>query len=267
LDTATFLGLIAGVGLVFFLILTGEGAEKFVDVRAFSIVIGGTFFAVMAKYSLGQFFGAFAIATTAFGKPSAKPEELIEEMVELATVARRSGMLALEDADISYKFLSRGRQLLVDGTKEEVVSEMLYKERQQILERQNWGARVWHSIGEVLPAMGLIGTLIGLIQMLAVLDDPSAIGPAMSVALMTTLYGTLGANMIALPIADKLTLRRADDSQLMSMCIDGVLGIQAGQNPRILETMLKTYIDPKKLASEEKAKAKAAETESEEEAE
>jgi chemotaxis protein MotA len=191
------------------------------------------------------------VAATAFQNKADDPEALITQIVELSGKARKEGMLALESVEIEYDFLKQGVQLLIDGNSREVVSEMLYKDRQQFLERQTWGTKVWMAWGEVSPAMGMIGTLVGLVQMLVKLDDPKAIGGAMAVALLTTLYGSLIANVIAIPLADKLTLRKTNEGKLMSMCIDGVLGIQSGQNPRILESMLKTYIDPRKRATEE----------------
>lgn len=118
------------------------------------------------------------------------------------------------------------------------------KDMQQTIDRHSWGERVWRATGDVAPAMGMIGTLIGLVQMLSNMNDPKAIGPAMAVALLTTLYGAVLANMMALPIADKLHLRKSNEKLIHSMCIDGVLAIQAGQNPRVIESMLKAYLDP-----------------------
>ena len=170
----------------------------------------------------------------------------ISELVELATLARKQGLLALEEKEITQPFLASGIQLLIDGHPQETVKAILEKERLLTLERNRWGAKVFSALGDVGPAMGMIGTLIGLVQMLSSMDDPKAIGPAMAVALLTTLYGTMLANMVAMPIADKLNLRKTEEGRIKAMCIDGVLAIQAGQNPRIIESMLKTYLDPKK---------------------
>ena len=251
MDFATLIGMLAAISVVAYAVLSAEGAEIFINTQSILIVIFGTAFVVMIKFSFKQWLGAFGAAGSAFRSSADNPDGLIAQMVELSGIARKDGMLALENVEIEYGFLKQGVRMLIDGSSREVVSEVLYKDRQQFLDRQTWGTKVWSAWGEVAPAMGMIGTLVGLVQMLVDLSDPKAIGPAMAVALLTTLYGSLIANVIALPLCDKLTLRKANEGRLMAMCIDGVLGIQGGQNPRILESMLKTYVDPKKRAKEE----------------
>jgi chemotaxis protein MotA len=250
-DFATLLGILSSVGFVSFAVFSREGADIFWNPQGLFIVLGGSAGIVMIKFSFKQWLGAFAAAGSAFRSSTDNPDELIAQMVELSGIARKDGMLALENVEIEYGFLKQGVRMLIDGSSREVVSEVLYKDRQQFLDRQTWGTKVWSAWGEVAPAMGMVGTLIGLVQMLVDLSDPKAIGPAMAVALLTTLYGSLIANVIAIPLCDKLTLRKANEGRLMAMCIDGVLGIQGGQNPRILESMLKTYVDPKKRADDE----------------
>ena len=251
MDFATLLGILSSVGFVSFAVFSREGADIFWNPQGLFIVLGGSAGIVMIKFSIKQWLGAFAAAGSAFRSSTDNPDELIAQMVELSGIARKDGMLALENVEIEYGFLKQGVRMLIDGSSREVVSEVLYKDRQQFLDRQTWGTKVWSAWGEVAPAMGMVGTLIGLVQMLVDLSDPKAIGPAMAVALLTTLYGSLIANVIAIPLCDKLTLRKANEGRLMAMCIDGVLGIQGGQNPRILESMLKTYVDPKKRADDE----------------
>ena len=251
MDFATLLGILSSIGFVSLAIFSKEGADIFINPQGLFIVLGGSAGIVMIKFSFRQWLGAFGAAGSAFRSSADNPDELIAQMVELSGIARKDGMLALENVEIEYGFLKQGVRMLIDGSSREVVSEVLYKDRQQFLDRQTWGTKVWSAWGEVAPAMGMIGTLIGLVQMLVDLSDPKAIGPAMAVALLTTLYGSLIANVIAIPLCDKLTLRKANEGRLMAMCIDGVLGIQGGQNPRILESMLKTYVDPKKRAEDE----------------
>ena len=251
MDFATLLGILSSVGFVSFAVFSREGADIFWNPQGLFIVLGGSAGIVMIKFSFKQWLGAFAAAGSAFRSSTDNPDELIAQMVELSGIARKDGMLALENVEIEYGFLKQGVRMLIDGSSREVVSEVLYKDRQQFLDRQTWGTKVWSAWGEVAPAMGMVGTLIGLVQMLVDLSDPKALGPAMAVALLTTLYGSLIANVIAIPLCDKLTLRKANEGRLMAMCIDGVLGIQGGQNPRILESMLKTYVDPKKRADDE----------------
>jgi chemotaxis protein MotA len=251
MDLATLLGMVGAIGIVLAAILTGGSAIVFINVPSILIVLGGTVMVVMIKFSMGQFFGAFKVALRAFSNKTTNPEELIERIVELANIARKEGMLALESQEIDNEFLGEGIRMLIDGNSREVVSTVLSKDMQQTIERHTWGAKVFSATADVAPAMGMIGTLIGLVQMLSNMSDPKSIGPAMAVALLTTLYGAMIANMVAMPIADKLTLRKADERRIRSMCIDGVLAIQEGQNPRIIESMLKAYLEPGKRGSEE----------------
>ena len=246
MDLATLVGMLGAIGIVLAAILTGGSALVFVNVPSILIVVAGTVMVVMIKFSMGQFFGAFKVAMTAFSNKAQDPDELIEKIVELANVARKEGMLALENQEIENAFLDEGIKMLIDGNSKEVVDTVLHKDLKATIDRHTWGAKVFSATADVAPAMGMIGTLIGLVQMLSNMSDPKSIGPAMAVALLTTLYGAMIANMIAMPIADKLTLRKVDELRTRSMCIDGVLAIQEGQNPRIIESMLKAYLDPAK---------------------
>jgi len=253
MDLATLLGMLGAIGIVLAAILFGGSALVFINVPSILIVLAGTMMVVMIKFTLGQFFGAFGVAARAFIFKLDSPEEIITQVVDLANIARKEGMLALESQEINNEFLNNGVQMLVDGSDREVISAVMTKEMQQTIDRHKWGAKVFSATGDVAPAMGMIGTLIGLVQMLSAMDDPKSIGPAMAVALLTTLYGAMLANMIALPIADKLDLRKAEEGRIKAMCIDGVLAIQQGQNPRIIESMLKAYIDPKKRKGSDEA--------------
>jgi len=250
MDLATLVGMLGAIGIVVAAILTGGSALVFVNIPSILIVLFGTILVVMIKFSLGQFLGATKVAMTAFFNKSTDPEELIAKIVELANVARKEGMLALENQEIENEFLDEGIKMLIDGNSKEVVDTVLNKDLKATIDRHTWGAKVFSATADVAPAMGMIGTLIGLVQMLSNMSDPKSIGPAMAVALLTTLYGAIIANMIAMPIADKLTLRKVDELRARSMCIDGVLAIQDGQNPRIIESMLKVYIDPAKRAAD-----------------
>jgi len=258
MDLATLLGMVGAIGIVLAAILTGGSGLVFVNVPSILIVLGGTFMVVMIKFSLSHFFGAFKVAARAFIFKLENPEELISQIVKLSNMARKEGMLALENEEIDNETLQQGVQMLVDGNDHGVIQAVLHKDLQQTVDRHSWGAKVFSATGDVAPAMGMIGTLIGLVQMLSAMDDPKAIGPAMAVALLTTLYGAMLANMVALPIADKLTLRKSEEGRIKAMCIDGVLAIQEGQNPRIVESMLKAYLDPKKRAEGGDESAEAA---------
>lgn len=246
MDLATLIGLVGAFGIVLAAMILGGSALVFVNVPSLLIVILGTFMVVLIKFNMGQFLGALKVAMKAFTYKLDKIEELIPKVVELADVARKGGLLALEGQEVTNEFLGDGIKMLVDGHDGEVVKDVLTKDMKQTTERHSWGAKVFTAMGDVAPAMGMIGTLVGLVQMLSNMDDPKAIGPAMAVALLTTLYGAMMANMLAIPIADKLELRKTEEGYVKSMCIDALMAIQAGQNPRVIESMLKTYLSPKK---------------------
>lgn len=251
MDLASLIGLIGGFGIVTMAMVLGGGVGMFLDTPSFLIVIVGTIFVALMKFTLGQFLGAGKVAAKAFMFKMDKPEELIEQIVEMADAARKGGLLSLEGKEINNDFLAKGIQLLVDGHDGDVVKSLLTKDKNLAVERHSQGNSVFMSIGDVAPAMGMIGTLVGLVAMLSNMDDPKSIGPSMAVALLTTLYGAMVGNMIALPIADKLKIRMAEEQLLKSMIIDALLAIQAGQNPRVIEQMLRTYLPEGKRASAE----------------
>ena len=242
MDLASLVGLVGAFGIVIFAMILGGDITMFVNVPSLLIVIVGSLFAVMMKFELGQFLAAAKVAGKAFSFKLIKPEDLIGEIVELAGLARKGGLLSLEGKEVSDEFLSKGIQLLVDGHDPDVVKTLLSKEMKLASARHDTGISIFKSLGDVAPAMGMIGTLIGLVAMLANMDDPKAIGPAMAVALLTTLYGAMVATMLSLPMADKLTLRKDEEDRLKSMIIDALLAIQNGQNPRVIESMLQAYI-------------------------
>lgn len=244
MDLATLIGLVGSFIVVIAAMVLGGSALVFVNIPSLLIVLVGTLMVVLMKFDLKQFLGAVKVAIKAFAFKLDSVEELIPTIVNLADVARKGGLLALEEEEISNEFLEEGINMLVDGHDGDVVRNMLTKDMKQTVNRHKWGAKVFEAIGDVAPAMGMIGTLVGLVQMLANMDDPKAIGPAMAVALLTTLYGAILANMIAIPIADKLTLRLVEEERVKLVCIDGLVAIQAGQNPRVIESMLKTYLAP-----------------------
>ncbi len=250
MDLATLVGLVGAFGVVIGSMMLGGSAEMFLNLPSLLIVLVGSLFVVLMKFSLAQFINALRVAVKAFSFNLAKPEQIIDEVVQLADAARKGGLLSLEGREVSSQFLSDGIQLLVDGHDAEVVRTLLRKDLHQTLQRHEVGARIFAAMGDVGPAMGMIGTLVGLVAMLANMDDPKAIGPAMAVALLTTLYGAMFANMFALPIADKLTLRREEEGRVKSMIIDALLAIQGGQNPRVIDSMLKTYLPESKRAEE-----------------
>lgn len=251
MDLASLVGIVGALALIVISMLMSGQLGMFVNVPSIVIVVGGTIFAVMAKYGLGQFLGAVKVAGKSFKSNISDPLELIAEVVSLADEARKGGLLSLEGKEVSNDFLKRGIQLLVDGHEPDVVKTLLAKDKVKAEERHQVGASIFAAMAETAPAMGMIGTLIGLVAMLANMDDPKAIGPAMAVALLTTLYGAVIANAVCQPMADKLALRAAEEAMIKSLVIDALIAIQNGQNPRVIDSMLRNYLPESKREAEE----------------
>lgn len=245
MDFATLIGLVGAILLIASAVILGVSPSVFINPPSLLIVIGGTLLVVLAKFSFAQFFGAFKAAARAFKFKLPETQASIEELVEIANVARKEGVLGLEDREVSSPFLGQGIQMLVDGQDGNTIKQLLSKERLMTLDHNRSGAKVFTAMADVAPAMGMIGTLIGLVQMLSNMEDPKSIGPAMAVALLTTLYGAMIATMIATPIADKLSLRMTEEARMQSLYIDALVAIQEGTNPRIIEQMLSSYLPPR----------------------
>ncbi|ETI58316.1 flagellar motor protein PomA [Marinomonas profundimaris] len=242
MDIATLIGLVGSFAVIIAAIFVGGSAGMFIDTASTLIVLVGSTFVILMTYPLSQFLGAGKIAAKAFMFKSVPLDTLIDEIYGLADEARKGGLLSLEGKEVSHPFLSKGIQMLVDGHDGTVVKNLLSKDMNQSYYRHTNGAKVFKALGDVGPAMGMIGTLVGLVQMLANMSDPKAIGPAMAVALLTTLYGAMLANMVCLPISAKLGIRADEELICQKLILDALLAIQSGQNPRILDGALKTYI-------------------------
>lgn len=248
MDLATLVGVLGAIGLLVMAMILAGDINMFIDTQSVIIVFGGSIFIVLSNYNMGQFFGMGKIIGKAFMFKLEKPEELIEKSVEMADAARKGGFLALEEAEISNSFMQKGVDMLVDGHDADVVRATLQKDIDLTTERHETGAKMLMALADVAPAMGMIGTLIGLVAMLSNMDDPKSIGPAMAVALLTTLYGAFLANVIAIPLAKKLELRMNEEKLNQQLILDAVLGIQDGQNPRVIEGLLKNYLAESKRA-------------------
>ncbi len=242
MDLATLIGMLGAIGFVVMAMVLGGDISMFLNVPSILIVFGGTLFVVLSQFTLGQFFGAGKIAAKAFMFKIESPDDLIQKIVEMADAARKGGFLALEEAEIENAFMQKGVDMLVDGHDVDVVRDTLAKDIAMTTERHEFGATIYKGMGDVAPAMGMIGTLIGLVAMLSNMDDPKAIGPAMAVALLTTLYGAFFANVVCLPIAIKLGNRAVEEKLNQSLVLDGIIGIADGQNPRVIEGILKSYL-------------------------
>ena len=255
MDLATLIGLVGALVTVGATIMLGGSAGTFFNVPSLVIVLVGTLLVTMMKFSLSQFLSATKVAVHAFTNRVGEPDAIIEKSIELAKAARQSGILALEEAEVPDPFMKKGINLLIDGHEPEVVQKMLQDDVRLTVQRHHNGQAIFKAIADVGPAMGMIGTLIGLVQMLSAMDDPKQIGPAMAVALLTTLYGAILANVIAMPVADKLALRSADEKRSKSMVIDALMGIQGGQNPRVIESLLQNYLPASKRPTEDQEAA------------
>ncbi|MCB9728892.1 MAG: MotA/TolQ/ExbB proton channel family protein [Deltaproteobacteria bacterium] len=242
MDLATLIGLIGGVGVMVAAILTGGSPGLFVDLASCLIVGGGTIAATLIRFPLKTCFGAFRVALKAFRFRVESPLTIIKQSVELAAIVRREGLLALESQKVDNPFLAKGLRLCVDGLEPEFVRKLLTEDMEKTVERHESGQAIFKAVGEAGPAMGMLGTLIGLVQMLANMDDPKAIGPAMAVALLTTFYGSAIANLMALPIADKLSVRTQEEALNKTLIIESIASIQEGRNPRLMEELLMSFL-------------------------
>ncbi|PLX49624.1 MAG: flagellar motor protein PomA [Desulfobulbaceae bacterium] len=250
MDLATVIGLALGTTLILVAILLGGSFFLFVSVPSLMIVMGGTFATVMIRFGLGDVINATKVAMNAFFTKTSDPGKVIKEIVNLANIARKNGLIVLEQQPIEDEFLKKAIMYCVDGHEADFIEEVLKKEVSLTVERHDVGRKTFGSMGEASPAFGMIGTLVGLVQMLANMEDPAAIGPAMAVALLTTLYGAVLANLVFLPIADKLALRSQEEERNRRLIIEGVLGILKGLNPRVMEEFLETFLPPKDRATD-----------------
>jgi chemotaxis protein MotA len=244
MDIATILGVISAFGLVCVAIFIGGGINLFINIPALMIVIGGTLGATMINYPLRDVVGVFKIAKNALQTKKISISELITTFIRLSHISRKEGILALENEIKAVRdgFFVKGVQLSIDGLEPEEIRDILETEVEFTISRHQLGAEIFLTMGTFAPALGMIGTLIGLVQMLQTLDDPSKIGPAMAVALLTTFYGSIMANIVCLPIAGKLRTRSKEEVLSKEMTIQGILSLASGDNPRILEQKLKAFM-------------------------
>ena len=246
MDLATIIGIAAGFTLLIVSILMGGGMATFVNIPSLMIVIGGTIAATLINYPMSDFLGVMKVVRNAFMRKSHKPEETIRQMVVFAEKARRDGLLALEKdlKEVDDNFLRAGMELAIDGMDPDRIETLMTMELTLLSDRHRRGRDMFRQMGKYAPAFGMMGTLIGLIQMLRNVNDPSSIGPGMAVALITTFYGTLVANLICLPLAGKLEAISENEMLVKELILEGVKSIQSGDNPRLVERKLKTFLPP-----------------------
>lgn len=251
MDIASVIGFIACIGLIIFGIVTGEDGVaaifNFLHLNSAIITFGGAFCCILASNSMSDFLGGLKSIKLVFKVPSIETPQIINKIIELSNVARKEGLLSLEEAaaDLDDPFLKKGILLIVDGTDPELVRGILETELSSVEGRHKAKIGFWQDVASMGPAWGMIGTLIGLINMLQNMSDPTSVGPNMSVALITTLYGSMLANWIATPVATKLKSNNDAESMVKEIMIEGLLSIQAGENPRVIEEKLKSFLAPK----------------------
>ncbi|MBU0483896.1 MAG: MotA/TolQ/ExbB proton channel family protein [Proteobacteria bacterium] len=250
MDLATIIGLVSGTVILLAAILLGGSPMMFVNIPSVLIVGGGTLATAFIRFSMGDVINSVKVAVNVFSSKLVVPQEVIQEIVNLANIARKNGLIVLEQQPIEDVFLKKAIMYCVDGHEAEFIEDILRKEVSLTVERHEIGQNVFKAMGDAAPAFGMIGTLVGLVQMLATMDDPASIGPSMAVALLTTLYGAVIANLFMLPIADKLELRSQEEERNRKLIIQGVLGILKGLNPRVMEEFLETYLPPKQRGGE-----------------
>lgn len=246
MDLATVIGFVSGTILLCWAMFASEPFDTFFDAQSFTIVIGGTIATMFITFPLAKVLSVSRVVKNAFFADQQSPRKLIEDLVKYAEIARRDGILSLENMtdSIQDQFIVKGIQMAVDGTDPELIQQILDGELDSLSDRHADGRFLFETMGKYGPAFGMIGTIVGLIIMLNHMEDASKIGSGMAVALITTLYGAISANFVFLPIADKLKLRSKEEMLMKQIIIKGVMSIQSGDNPRIVEQKLKTFLPP-----------------------
>lgn len=250
MDIASLIGMILGLVMLVFGIISNAGPGGFgeyLDPASAIITFGGAFSATLASFSLQDFIAGLKSFTLIFKVPVMNTSEMIKKIIDLSNVARKEGLLSLEEAasDLDEPFLKKGILLIVDGTDPDLVRAIMETEMISVEGRHKNLINFWETLGTMGPAWGMIGTLVGLVDMLYHMDDMGAIGPSMAVALITTLYGSLLANWLCAPVANKLKADNAGEMMVKEVMVEGLLSIQAGENPRVIEEKLKSFLAPK----------------------
>ncbi len=247
MDLATIIGIVIGSGLIVFTIATGQGAEMFFHIPSLLIVGGGMIASTLISFTLKEVLGVVGIIRKAFFSDPADGAAMIEQIVALSKKARKEGLLAIDKDvnEITDSFLRGGMEMVVDGTEPELIRAVMETELSYTQSRHAKGAQILNAFGTYAPAFGMIGTLMGLVQMLSKLDDPSKIGGGMAVALITTFYGSVFANLIFLPLAGKLQANSGTETIMKEMIIEGVLAIQFGEHPNTIHRKLSNFLAPK----------------------
>jgi chemotaxis protein MotA len=251
MDITTALGLVAGVIVVATMMLLGGDLAIFISDHAIIIIFGGSFAATLIRFPLSAILHGIPLgAKYAFTLSRKTARELVDELANLAEVARKQGPVGLEKVEIDDPFLAKGIRFVADGYDLNFIRDNLERDRDNFLMHLDEGQKIYRAIGDCAPPFGMIGTLVGMVQMFANMTDPSKLGPFMATALLATLYGALVANVFCLPIADKLHVKLVDEETNRTLIIDGVLMIRDSKSPALVREMLLAYL-PEKHRHEE----------------
>ncbi|MEZ3472667.1 MAG: motility protein A [Lachnospiraceae bacterium] len=257
MDIASLVGMLVCFALVLYGMINSAGGmsglEYFLDPASALITFGGSVFATMMSVSMANFVGGLKSITLIFKQVNVNVPEMITKIIELSNVARKEGLLSLEEAagNLEDDFMKKGIMLIVDGTDPELVRGILETEMNSIDSRHKLRSGFWDTMGAMGPAWGMIGTLVGLVCMLNNMSDPTTIGPKMGVALITTFYGSMLANWVCTPTSNKLQANNTIEMQAKEIMIEGLLSIQAGENPRVIEEKLKSFLSPNERPSQD----------------
>lgn len=257
MDLGTIIGLIAGIFCVVYSIYISGELDSYWSVASLFITLGGGICSTLIGFRLSDIINTIKVVARVFRDKTSRASEIIAMMVKLSEKTRREGLLSIENdlEEMEDPFIKQSLQLVVDGIESETIQDFMDTEIENMQGRHGRGIAVFNMMGALFPAWGMIGTLIGLINLLRTLEDPSQIGPSMSVALVTTFYGSIIANFICIPIAAKLKMKSDEEVHMKEMVAEAVISIQAGENPKMLEQKLRIYLSPKeRLESEKKEK-------------
>lgn len=252
MDIATLLGILAGFSLVIGAILLGEAVAVFLNIKGLMIVLGGTLSVICINYPIHEVYQSIVAAIKIFTSRKSKANEVVNTMVQIADISRRDGLLALEKIDTDNAILKKACQLIADNAEPEMIQDSLRIEISAMKQRHNISQEVFRKMAAYSPSFGLIGTLIGLVQMLTNLDDPSKVGPGMAVALLTTFYGALLSSLIFQPVAGKLKSRTQEEALHLEIIFEGAKCILENNNPRFVYEKLSSFVPPKERRYEQK---------------
>ncbi|MCP5104045.1 MAG: motility protein A [bacterium] len=242
MEISTIIGLVTAIGFVLYAI--GGSIGSFVEMNSIAIVVGGTIGATFVRYPIKMIMGLFPVVMKTIFIKLESPDEMIRKIISLSVEAKKNGILGLEKVKIDNPFLKKGVQLAIDGVEPELIEAVLNIDISATTQRHENGGTMLTSAGDTAPAFGMIGTLIGLVLMLQNMDDPKAIGPSMAVALLTTLYGSLMANVFFIPMADKLSYFHNEEMLIKRLIVNGILSIANGDHPAVVQEKLGSFLKP-----------------------